>query len=289
MKTTLAISLLSLSLIGNTAFAALKVVPDKPVAPEFICKTESDIIIARTIAITRGGGPDFAGSSEVLCRSQIDTNKTQTNIIYQSSPVAYRENTEEKLRLVRESACKDVLLGGNLNSDNKCVCPEGKSATSMPNQKEVFICLSSNNVSTSTTASGYDSDRLKLALSAMVDDFLKEKPEYSKIINRDLIVQLVSANPDKYNDYNMGQIVNLVYGSNTVATTTVTISALKLSKSLKIGSRDPEVKILQSMLGVDQSGIFGPKTRQAVISFQKLNNLPASGFVGELTRKMLNK
>jgi N-acetylmuramoyl-L-alanine amidase len=36
------------------------------------------------------------------------------------------------------------------------------------------------------------------------------------------------------------------------------------------------------------SGLFGPCTEQAVINFQKANNLPSTGFVGPMTREVLN-
>lgn len=282
---------LSFLMTTNSAFATLKVVSDKPVEPEFVCKTESDIQIARTIAIKRGGGPDFAGSSETLCRSQIEANKVKTTVIYQTAPTVNTQS-ETSLRLLKESTCRSVLLGGDLNTEGKCVCPTGKSPTTMPNQKDTFICLNSVKP-TATSSVAYDSDRLKLSVNAMVDDFLKEKPEYSQIVDKDLITQLVLANPEKYLSQTMDQIFTMVYGrtptgtsSTTQATTTPSV---KLSKSLKIGSRGADVLVLQSLLGVEQTGYFGPKTREAVIKFQKSKNLPQTGFVGDMTRKELNK
>ena len=247
------LSFLSIFIISNTAFATLKVVPDRPVEPAFICKTESDIIIARTMAITRGGGPDFAGSAEVLCRSQIEANQPKTTIIYQQSPSYSNQESATNARLRGELACKSIVLGASVNSDGKCVCPEGKSAVYTPDQKEMFICL--NSTTSTSSASNFDSTRLRLALSSMIDDFLKEKPEYTKLIDRDLILNLVLANPDKYNNFTMARIVNLIYGSadkNVTATTTVATSTAsstpKLSKPLKMGVRGDEVKLLQSLL-----------------------------------------
>jgi len=60
-------------------------------------------------------------------------------------------------------------------------------------------------------------------------------------------------------------------------------------KILKLGSRGPDVKLIQSLLskiGYNQGpidGIYGPKTQQAVIAFQRNNNLLASGIVEDST------
>lgn len=64
----------------------------------------------------------------------------------------------------------------------------------------------------------------------------------------------------------------------------------KFNKNLSIGMTDPDIERLQTMLGVKQTGFFGPLTLAAVIAFQKKNNIsPAVGYVGPLTRQALNK
>ena len=61
---------------------------------------------------------------------------------------------------------------------------------------------------------------------------------------------------------------------------------------LSVGSTGEDVKYLQARLGMPTNtygfGIFGPKTKQAVISYQKANGLPQTGYVGKMTRKVLN-
>lgn len=62
---------------------------------------------------------------------------------------------------------------------------------------------------------------------------------------------------------------------------------------------NPEVKILQECLIYDGElhreevgsnlGYFGPRTKNAVIAYQKRYKIPATGFVGALTRADLNK
>ncbi len=65
--------------------------------------------------------------------------------------------------------------------------------------------------------------------------------------------------------------------------------ALVLPAYLKLGSRGPEVNVLQGFLqqfGYDPGpidGIFGPKTRESVISFQRDYGLLPNGIAGPQT------
>ncbi len=59
-------------------------------------------------------------------------------------------------------------------------------------------------------------------------------------------------------------------------------------KTLKLGMRDPEVKELQKVLGVIQTGYFGTLTLQAVETFQAKHALVIDGIVGPNTNKALN-
>lgn len=56
---------------------------------------------------------------------------------------------------------------------------------------------------------------------------------------------------------------------------------------LKKGSRGNEVKVLQGILHLQQDGIFGPLTEEAVKEFQKLNSLKIDGIVGDATWEKL--
>ena len=222
----ISLSFLILFTASGTAFATVKITPDKPADPDFVCKTEADIPTARAQALIRGGGPDFANSAEVLCRSQIQanapkvTNTTVNN--YQNTYTA--PATDYSIQ-----ACKMVLDGGQV-IDGKCTCSSDKIAKQLGQDK--YQCVSI--------------------------------PTFTKVTPVD---------------------------SNQLATTTPSSSIPRatLSQTLKTGSSGFEVRVLQIMLGVSQTGYFGPKTRQAVIDFQKLNSIPQTGVVGELTRKALNK
>ena len=58
-------------------------------------------------------------------------------------------------------------------------------------------------------------------------------------------------------------------------------------KTLKQGSKCAEVKTLQTLLKITADGVFGPKTKTAVITFQKANGLVADGIVGQKTWAVL--
>lgn len=61
------------------------------------------------------------------------------------------------------------------------------------------------------------------------------------------------------------------------------------TKTLKIGSIGNDVKMLQLKLNIGADGLFGKKTKAAVIKFQLSRNLVGDGIVGKLTTKALNK
>ncbi|WP_088319925.1 peptidoglycan-binding protein [Kineosporia sp. R_H_3] len=56
---------------------------------------------------------------------------------------------------------------------------------------------------------------------------------------------------------------------------------------LRPGSRGPQVRIVQKALKVRVDGVFGPRTKQAVMAFQRRHRLPVTGNVGPLTWKAL--
>lgn len=53
--------------------------------------------------------------------------------------------------------------------------------------------------------------------------------------------------------------------------------------TIRNGSRGQDVTVLQSFLGIDADGIFGPKTEAAVKEFQNEHGLDVDGIVGHLT------
>lgn len=60
-------------------------------------------------------------------------------------------------------------------------------------------------------------------------------------------------------------------------------------KTLKLGSKGLDVKMLQQKLGVKVDGIFGQQTLKAVKEFQAKHGLKVDGIVGPKTNAVLNK
>jgi hypothetical protein len=58
---------------------------------------------------------------------------------------------------------------------------------------------------------------------------------------------------------------------------------------IKTGSKPDVVKPLQRLLKVEDDGIFGPETKEALMKFQSDNGLEDDGIAGEETVKVLNK
>ncbi len=79
-------------------------------------------------------------------------------------------------------------------------------------------------------------------------------------------------------------------------TLSVTASAqgFMFNKSLQLGMRGADVTALQNYLAdagffnLAPTGYFGSITKRSVVAFQLANNLPGTGFVGVLTRGVLN-
>ncbi len=67
------------------------------------------------------------------------------------------------------------------------------------------------------------------------------------------------------------------------------VTKTKFLKDLRYGMTDPDVKALQKVLGVVQTGYFGILTLAAVKKYQRDHNIfPQAGFVGSITRSSLN-
>lgn len=66
-------------------------------------------------------------------------------------------------------------------------------------------------------------------------------------------------------------------------------SKFQFTKTLKYGMKDPDVKELQRVLSVIQTGYFGKLTLEAVKGFQLKHHLVGDGIVGSKTNLELNK
>jgi hypothetical protein len=60
-------------------------------------------------------------------------------------------------------------------------------------------------------------------------------------------------------------------------------------KTLRMGARGLEVKMLQQKLAIKVDGVFGQETKATIIKFQLSHGLVGDGVVGPITNKELNK
>lgn len=58
-----------------------------------------------------------------------------------------------------------------------------------------------------------DNRRLSLAVDSMINQFLKDMPEYKDVIDQEVVKDLIIANPRKYSKFTMTQIVEKLYPS----------------------------------------------------------------------------
>lgn len=65
------------------------------------------------------------------------------------------------------------------------------------------------------------------------------------------------------------------------------VKSVGFTEVLKVGSKGVNVKALQLKLGLKPDGVFGPKTKAAVIAFQKRHGLKADGVFGPISRKKM--
>lgn len=97
---------------------------------------------------------------------------------------------------------------------------------------------------------------------------------------------------DELNAQIQGLLATIAQLQSTLSTLqggAATPAATNFTQNLTVGSTGAQVTALQAKLGISPAtGYFGAKTKAAVVSFQKENGLPATGYVGPMTRGVLN-
>jgi len=108
---------------------------------------------------------------------------------------------------------------------------------------------------------------------------LKPNTSYTVKYKRDNTIRCITT-PCPGNDFE----------SLSVEFTTTKDGAGQITKNLRLGMKDEQVAILQRILieqgylNANATGFFGMLTRQAVVNYQKMHNILASGYVGPITR-----
>lgn len=86
-----------------------------------------------------------------------------------------------------------------------------------------------------------------------------------------------------------GEKFSTVTGLPCVSYESGTTQSCTVAPTLKLGSKGENVKCLQTKLtGLVADGVFGPKTKTAVIVFQTTNKLKIDGIVGPFTSGVIN-
>jgi peptidoglycan hydrolase-like protein with peptidoglycan-binding domain len=78
-------------------------------------------------------------------------------------------------------------------------------------------------------------------------------------------------------------VATLLVGVVAVNATSAS-AACSITTTLRVGSKGEQVKCLQTAVGVSADGSFGPKTKAAVIAWQKSMGLVADGVFGAKSR-----
>jgi peptidoglycan hydrolase-like protein with peptidoglycan-binding domain len=77
--------------------------------------------------------------------------------------------------------------------------------------------------------------------------------------------------------------------SSTIVRPTTTTQTPRLAhRTLRVGMRGSDVALVQRKLHVTADGIFGPRTKRAVVRFQRAHHLAATGVVGAATWRALH-
>lgn len=84
-----------------------------------------------------------------------------------------------------------------------------------------------------------------------------------------------------------GQVCTNYNGQNISSNNYLPNTATPIRRTLKLGIKGEDVKILQAFLNLLADGSFGPKTRSKVIEWQATNGLTPDGVVGPKTREMM--
>lgn len=99
----------------------------------------------------------------------------------------------------------------------------------------------------------------------------------------------VSVDPDTESVYDNPKEWDISGDWNKFADAPPAPPPLPVLKQVSIGPAVTKLQTLLNMPTAERDGVFGKKTKEAVVAFQKKNNLVADGIVGHYTWVALNK
>lgn len=123
---------------------------------------------------------------------------------------------------------------------------------------------------------------------------LKPSTSYTVVYKRDNTIRCITT-PCPGNEFESLSVEFTTKGqANTPTSIPTPAPANQFTKNLFLGSYGPQVTLLQTVLAkegylkVSVTGYFGHYTFKAVQAFQKANGITPTGYVGPLTRAVLN-
>ncbi len=122
---------------------------------------------------------------------------------------------------------------------------------------------------------------------------LKASTSYTVAYKRDNSIRCITT-PCPTNDF-ASISTEFTTKANTNNSTSTYNNNIQITKNLWLGSRGSQVTTLQNVLiaqghmSGSATGYFGMITFKAVKKFQRAHNIPPTGFVGKLTRAVLNE
>lgn len=200
-----------------------------------------------------GGGGWYSPNHDLDKNKKEENKKTEIKVLAQ----------EEKSKNEVEKINKTASISDNLKL--------GSSGDSVKNLQKILI----KNGLLNSEATGYFG---KLTQSALIKFQTKNKLPATGILNTETLALLTPTD------------IPVVISDISPNSTT-----FKFSKNLSTNSKNTDVKELQKILiangflKTEATGYFGKLTKEALIKWQRKNNLPATGYFGEMTRNLINK
>jgi N-acetylmuramoyl-L-alanine amidase len=114
-------------------------------------------------------------------------------------------------------------------------------------------------------------------------EMLKLQKVINRLFNLNILEDGINGNQTKNAVRKLQQILGLTVDGIAGKNTWGAINAILAKPLLKVGSSGIPTRYVQYRVGVSIDGIFGPITKNGVISYQRKNNLSADGIVGPNT------